>query len=69
MGMEAILVMWPKQFAYIWLTYHKESPYEIWVQLAKWFLRKLCFNILMGLQYERPWLKGQRPALTFGTYL
>ena len=27
-----------------------------------------CFNILMGLQYERPWLKGQRSSLTFGTY-
>ena len=22
-------------------------------------MRKLCFNILMGLQYERPKLKGQ----------
>ena len=20
---------------------------------------KLCFNMLMGLQYEQPWLKGQ----------
>ena len=27
---------------------------------ANWFVRKLCFNILMGLQYERPKLKGQR---------
>ena len=35
-----------------WLTYCKKSSYEIWVQLTKWFLRKLCFNILMGLQYE-----------------
>ena len=26
-------------------------------ELAQWFLRKLCFNILMGLQYERPSLK------------
>ena len=23
----------------------------------RWFLRKLCFNIMMGLQ---PWLKGQK---------
>ena len=29
------------------------------------FVRKLCFNILMGLQYERPKLKGQRSTLTF----
>ena len=27
--------------------------------MAKWFLRKLCFNTLMGLHYERTWLKGQ----------
>ena len=26
-------------------------------------LRKLCLNILMGLQYERPLLKGQRSTL------
>ena len=35
-----------------WLTYHKESLHEIWVQLGQRFVRKLCFNILMGLQYE-----------------
>ena len=35
-----------------WLTYHKESSHEIWVQLGQWFVRTLCFNILMGLQYE-----------------
>ena len=28
----------------------------------------LC-NIMMGPQYERPKLKGQRSTLTFGTYL
>ena len=52
-----------------WLTYHKESSHEIGVQLAEWFLRKLCFNMLMGLQYERLCLKGQRSTLTFETYL
>ena len=35
----------------------------------KWFLRKLCFNMLMGPQYERPWLKGQRLTLTLEKYL
>ena len=42
------------------LPHPKESPYEIWVQLAPWFLRKhifLHFNLLMVLQYEWPWLK------------
>ena len=43
----------------LWLTYHKESSHENWVHLDRWFVRKLCFNILMGLQYERPKLKGQ----------
>ena len=42
-----------------WLTYHKESSHEIWAQFDRWFVRKLCFNILMGFQYERPKLKGQ----------
>ena len=29
---------------------------------------KICYDILMELQYERPTLKGQRSTLTFGTY-
>ena len=36
---------------------------------ANGFVRIPCFNILMGLQYERPKLKGQMSTLTFGTYL
>ena len=32
-------------------------------------LSKLRFNILVGLQYEWPWLKDQRSTFTFGTYL
>ena len=46
-----------------------ESSHEILVQLGQWFVRKLCFNILMGLQHEQPWLKGQRSTVTFETYL
>ena len=30
---------------------------------------KPCFNILMELQCERPWLKDQKSTLAFGTYL
>ena len=52
-----------------WLTYHKESSHEIWVHLGQWFVRKLCFDILMGLQYEWPKQKGQRSTLTFWFYL
>ena len=51
------------------IAYNKESLHEIWVQFDPWFLRKLCFNILTGLQYEWPKVKGQRLTLNFGTYL
>ena len=53
MGVAAILVMWPNYFATI--------LHEIRVWLCQWFVRKLhvYFNILMGLQFERPKLKGQ----------
>ena len=47
------------------LTYHKKSSHEILVQLGQWFVRKLSFNIMIGPQYERPWLKGKRSTLTF----
>ena len=30
------------------------------ILLANWFLRKLCFNKVIGLHYKRHWLKGQR---------
>ena len=59
MGMAAILVMWPLTLAESYFPQLRESPYEIWAKLAKWFLKKLCFDILMGLRYEGPWLKGQ----------
>ena len=52
-----------------WLTYHKESSHENWVQLGQWFVGKLCLNMLMGLQYEQTKLKGQRSTVTFGPYL
>ena len=54
MGVGAILVMWPNYLVQILTNLsYKESSHEIWVQLGQWFMRKLCFNILMGLQYER----------------
>ena len=37
--------------------------------LGQWFVRKLCFNILMRPQNKQPWVKGQRSTLTYGTYL
>ena len=69
MGMAAIFVMCDQIiFSKFWLYYHKESSHEIWVQLGQLFVRKLCFNILLRPQYERPWLKGQMSTLTFETY-
>ena len=59
MGVAAILVMWPKLLNTFWVSYHKESSHEIWIQLGQWFVRELSFNILIGPQYERPWLKGK----------
>ena len=32
---------------------------KLGVQLDQMLVRKLCFNILMGLQYEQAKLKGQ----------
>ena len=42
MGMAAILDI---------NIHYKFTPlnFEIWNQLAYWYLRKLCFNIMMGL--------------------
>ena len=49
-GFYHIWAWWPSwscdQYTWykFWLTYHKDSSYEIWVQMAEWFLRKLCFD-------------------------
>ena len=37
-------------------------------EIDSWFLRKLCFKILMELQYKLHWLKGPRSTLTSATY-
>ena len=34
MGVVAILVMWPRPFEQILFPHLRESPYEIWVQMA-----------------------------------
>ena len=41
MGMAAILVMWPGPFEQ---THRMETPYEIWLQSTKWFLRRRCLQ-------------------------
>ena len=69
MGVAVILVMSPKYFVYIFTNLSKKSLHmKFEFNLANGFVRKLCFNTLMGLQYERPMMKGQRSTLTFGTY-
>ena len=40
MGMVTILVMWPKLFEQLMFPYAKDTPHEIWLQSAKWLLRK-----------------------------
>ena len=49
MGMAAILVMWPGRQEHLnklSFPHSKESPYEIWVQLAQWFQRRRCLKML-----------------------
>ena len=36
-----------------------------WLKVSK----KICCNILIGVQYEWPQMKGKIPTLIFGTYL
>ena len=44
MGMAAILVMWPGPFEQTSFPHPMETPYEIWLQLAQWFLRRRCLK-------------------------
>ena len=44
MGMAAILVMWPGPFEQIFVPHPIEAPYEIWLRLAWWFLRRGCLK-------------------------
>ena len=67
MGMAAILVMWPEQFVQILAkdivrNLHLKNKFN-WP--SQWALRKLCFDIFVWIQYERPWLKGQRSTLSW----
>ena len=47
MGVAANLVK-KKTFKKLLFLHPKESPYEMWVLLTQWFLRKLCFNVLIS---------------------
>ena len=38
------------------------TPYEIGVQSAKWFLRKRCLDMYVAVQNKRPWMQGQMSA-------
>ena len=40
MGMAAILVMWPGPFEHTFVPHPMETPSEIWLQSAQWFLRR-----------------------------
>ena len=44
MGMAAILVMWPGPSEQLSFSYPIEAPYEIWLWLAQWFLRRRCLK-------------------------
>ena len=42
--MAAILVMWPGPFEQTFFPHPMEAPYEIWLWLAKRFLRRRCLK-------------------------
>ena len=44
MGMAAILVMWPGPFEQLSFPHPIEAPYEIWLWLAQWFLKRRCLK-------------------------
>ena len=44
MGMAAILGMWPGPFKETFVPHPMETPYEIWLQSALWFLRRRCLK-------------------------
>ena len=64
MGMVAILAMWPKTNVIFKLFYLLNTPYEIWVETAQWFLGKRCLDMYEAVQNELPLMKGQRSAWT-----
>ena len=43
MAMAAILVMWP--FEHTFIPHPTEAPYEIWLWLAQWFLRRCLKSV------------------------
>ena len=44
MCMAAILVMWPGTLEQTFVPHLTEVPYEIWLWLALWFLRRKCLK-------------------------
>ena len=55
MGMAAILVMWSGPFEQTFVSHPMEALYEIWLWLAKRFLRRRCLNSVDdGRRQRRP---------------
>ena len=44
MGMVAILVMWPGLFEQLSFPHPMDTPYEIQLQSAQWFLIRRCLR-------------------------
>ena len=45
MDMAAILVMWPGPSDQTLVPHHMETPYEMWLQPAQWFLRRYLKSV------------------------
>ena len=44
MGMAAILVMWPGSFEHTFVPPSQRDPFEIWLWLAQYFLKRRCLK-------------------------
>ena len=48
MGMATILVMWPEPLNKVSFPHPIDGPYEIWLWLAQWFLRRCLKSVEDG---------------------
>ena len=67
MGMAAILVMWPGPFEQTSVPHPIEAPYEIWLWLAQWFLRR-CIKSVDNGRWRRMTYNRRRTTEAYLSY-
>ena len=63
--MVAILVTWPRPFEKLSFPHPMEAPYEIWLWLAKQFLRRRCLKSVDDDGRPRGWRMDNRACLYY----